>query len=411
MQSHCQTCHRPGEIGPMSFLTYQQVRPWSAAIREAVATKKMPPWYADPLAKHSYKNDFSLSKTETDTLLNWIANGSAEGDAQDAPPPRKFVENWNIGQPDKVVQMPEPYQIPASGTIEYTYVIIPSGFTKDTWVKAAEIRPGNRAAMHHAILFTRTPGSKWLSDYPTGKFFVPAPRPGTTKRSSTGDRTVEGSLADEWIVSYSPGVRPVALPENTAFLVKAGSDFVLQLHYTTNGKASSDLTKVGLALSNEPPTQRAFIGGVTDNSFAIPPGAADYKANGSLTLGSEVKLLAVGPHMHLRGKSMSLKAEYSTGESDALFNVPRYDFHWQQFYEFDTPLTLSKGSKLEMVAAFDNSRNNKYNPDPDATVKWGDQSWEEMALALCVFQIDPNADLDTLFAKPKKPEAPVAATQ
>ena len=406
LQGHCQACHRPGEIGPMSLLTYGQARQWGAAIKEAVALKKMPPWYADASAHQQYKDDPSLSSSEVQTIRAWVEAGSPEGDPKDAPAPRKFIEGWNIGEPDLVIQMPEAYQIPATGTVEYTYIIMPSGFKQDTWVKAAEIRPGNRATMHHAILFTRPPGSKWLSGYPTGVAFVPAARPGSKHRSSDGDRTIEGSLADEWLVGYAPGQRPWPLPEDTAFLVKAGSDFVLQVHYTPNGKASSDLTKVGLMLAKTPPTHRALIGGVANGDFAIPPGASDYKVNASRTIASEVKLLSASPHMHLRGKSMSLRAVYPTGESEMLFDVPHYDFRWQQMYVFATPRTLPKGTKLDLNASFDNSLNNRSNPDPTKTVRWGDQSFDEMTLGVLMLQINPGTDLDTLFEKPpeKQPE-------
>ncbi|MDQ1473334.1 MAG: hypothetical protein QOJ99_4814 [Bryobacterales bacterium] len=409
LQAHCQTCHRPGEIGPMPLLTYQQTRQWSAAIKEAVMLKKMPPWFADASAHQRYKEDLSLSNLEMETIRKWVDAGSPEGDPKDAPKPRTFLEGWNIGKPDLIVSMPEAYRIPATGTVEYTYLIIPSGFKEDTWVKAAEIRPGNRAAMHHAILFARTPGSKWLAEYPPGVPFVPAARPGSKHRSSDGDRTIEGSLADEWIVGYVPGRRPEPLPDDTAFLVKAGSDFVLQIHYTPNGKESTDLTKVGLVLSRQPPAHRAFIAGVVNNKFSIPPGAPDYKVNGSLTMASDAKVLAAGPHMHLRGKSMLMRVTYPTGESEVLFDVPRYDFNWQQMYAFASPTSLSKGTKIEITAAYDNSPNNPHNPDPTATVEWGDQSWNEMALGTFTLQIDRDADLDALFQKPAKKPRDVAA--
>ena len=346
-----------------------------------------------------------------EAFRRWVDEGSAEGDPEQAPAPREFVDGWNIGKPDMVVQMSEPYQIPATGTVEYTYLIIPSGFKQDTWVKAAELRPSNRAAMHHAILFSRTPGSKWLAGYPVGVPFVPAPRPGSKHRSSDGDRTIEGSLADEWIVGYVPGQRPSVLPDDTAFLVKAGSDFVLQVHYTPNGKASSDLTKIGLVFAKTAPTHRALYSGVADASFAIPPGASDYKVEASRTFAHEVKLLSASPHMHLRGKSMELRAVYSTGESETLFNVPHYDFNWQQMYMFATPLTVPKGTKLELKAAYDNSANNSHNPDSTVTVRWGDQSSDEMALGVVILQIDPETDLDSLFEKPPEKPQQVASAK
>src|SRR5712692_8004 len=172
LQKRCQECHRPGEIGPMSFLSYGEVRPWAKAIREAVLTRKMPPWFAEP-GVGKFRNDIAISPAEIEMLVAWVDAGAAEGDPKDAPPPREFFEGWRIGKPDLVLEMPEEYDVPASGTIEYTYVIIPSGFTTDRWIERAEIRPGNRAVMHHASAWIRPPGSRWLRDYPAGKAFVP----------------------------------------------------------------------------------------------------------------------------------------------------------------------------------------------------------------------------------------------
>lgn len=402
LQQHCQSCHRRGEIGPMSLLTYQDTRKWAAAIKEAVALKKMPPWFADTSAHQTYRDDNSLSPAEAQTIKDWVNSGAPEGNAKDAPAPQKFVDGWNIGQPDMIVEMPESYQIPATGTVEYTYIIMPTNFKQDMWVRAAEIRPGNRSTLHHAILFTRTPGSKWLAQYPTGVPFVPDARPGTRHRSSDGDRTAEGSLADEWIVAYVPGQRPWNLPEDTGFLIKAGSDFVLQLHYTPKGKAVADRTKVGLVFSKTPPARRAYIAGVSNSKIEIPPGDANYQAEASLTFASDAKLLSVSPHMHLRGKAMTMSAVYPTGEGETLFDVPHYDFNWQQMYEFAIPKTMPAGTQLRLTAVYDNSLNNPANPDPTATVHWGDQSYEEMMLGVFAVQIDPLADLDKLFENPKK---------
>ena len=401
LQAHCQTCHRPGEIGPMPLLTYNDARPWAKSIRQAVVTGKMPPWFANNSVQH-YSNDVSLSAAEIDTIKNWVDAGAPEGDPQLAPAPRTFVDGWNIGNPDVVIEMPAAYEIPAHGTIEYTYIIIPSNFKTDMWVQALEIRPKDRAHVHHIVLYERQAASKWLREYPIGTPFVPAPREGTKQRSSDGDRIAEGSLADEWLVGYAPGTQPYILPPGTAFRVSAGSDFVLQIHYTTNGKPGSDRSKIGLVFSKTPPTKRAFIAGVSDTNFAIPPGASNYSAKAQLTLASEAQLLAVAPHMHLRGKAMDMRAVYPTGESETLFDVPKYDFNWQINYYFPAPKLLPRGTKLEVTGVWDNSANNRFNPDPSAEVHWGDQSWDEMLLGLTMLQIEPNADLNKLFQAPPK---------
>jgi hypothetical protein len=396
LQNRCQTCHRPNEIGPMPLLTYAQVRPYAKAIERATQQHKMPPWFADSSVQH-YGNDPSLSAAEIDTLAAWVGAGAPEGDPREAPPPRQFAEGWNIGEPDKVIEMPEAYQVPARGTIEYTYVILPTNFTEDTWVQAVELRPGNRALMHHAVLYVRTPGSKWLRHYPIGVPFVPAPRPGTVQRSSDGDRTIEGSLADELLVAYAPGAQPYTLPPDTAFLVKAGSDFVLQLHYTTNGTAGSDRSRIGLILSKTPPAKRAFVGLVWNMSWVIPPGDPHVAATASVTLASEVQLLSVGPHMHLRGKTMDMRAVYPNGDTEVLLHVPRYDFNWQMLYQLASPKIVPRGTRIEVTGVWDNSASNRFNPDPRAEVRWGDQTWEEMLVGIVTMSIDPQLDPNALF--------------
>src|SRR5215471_7723757 len=412
LQKNCQSCHRPSEIGPMALLTYDQARPYARAIKRATESKKMPPWFADSSIQH-YSNDMSISAAEISTLGAWAEAGAPEGNPAEAPAARQFADGWNIvgsgKAPDRIIQMPAAYQVPATGTVEYTYIILPTNFTEDTWVTAAEIRPGNRALMHHAVLFVRTPGSQWLHEYPKGVPFVPKPREGTEARSSDGDRTAEGSLADEWIVGYVPGAPPYRLPEDSAFLIKAGSDFVLQLHYTANGTAGSDLTRIGLNIAKTPPAKRGFIALVADPGFTIPAGDPAYSAKARTTFATDVEILSAGPHMHLRGKAMNLKATYPDGRSEMLFDVPRYDFNWQQLYEFGVGKKAPKGTRLEVTGVWDNSESNKFNPNPKIDVKWGDQSWEEMLLSLVTLRIDVNTDVTKLFEPPPRRPAQTAA--
>jgi len=412
LQANCQSCHRPGEIGPMPLQTFEQVRPYARAIKRATETKKMPPWFADSSVQH-YRNDMSLAPEDIATIGAWVDAGAPEGNPADAPAPRQFADGWNIvpaGQtPDMIIQMPEPYEVPAEGTVEYTYIILPTNFTTDTWVTAAEIRPSNRAVMHHAVLYLRTPGSKWLHEYPKGVPFVPSPREGTEGRSSDGDRTQEGTLADEWLVGYVPGAPPYTLPKDMAFLVKAGSDFVLQLHYTTNGKALADQTRIGLNLAKTSPRRRAFIALVSGANFTIPPNDSSYSASARSTLAADTEILSAGPHMHLRGKAMDLQAVYPDGRSETLFSVPRYDFNWQQMYEFADAKKAPAGTRLVVTGTWDNSASNRFNPNPNVEVKWGDQSWEEMLLSIVTLSIPPDTDVTKLYRRPqRRPPAEVA---
>ena len=240
LQKDCQTCHRPGEIGPMPLLTYQGTRPWAKAIKTAVLSKKMPPWFADP--KHGqFANDRSLSPSDIKTLAAWADAGAPEGNAKDRPAPIEWLDGWNIPQPDLVVQMPVEYEVPARGTVEYTYMIVPTGFTEDKWVQAMEVRPSNRAVVHHANVYIRRPGSPWLRKYPAGVAFVPAEQ----KSSSSAG----APLLDENVAGFTPGKQTVVLTPGEAKLIPAGSDIVFQMHYTPNGTSLKDRTKIGFVFA------------------------------------------------------------------------------------------------------------------------------------------------------------------
>ena len=245
MQNRCQECHRPGEAAPMSFMTYQEVRPWAKAIREAVITNKMPPWPADPHYS-KFSNDRSLSRAEIDTLVAWVDSGAREGDPSQAPKPAQFVAGWDIHKPDVVFEMPNEFAVPASGTLEYQYIVIPSGFTEDKWVQESEARPGNRQVVHHIIAFIRPPGSKWMQEAQPGIPFVPV-KEDKEKRKHKKDN--DSGPPPELLVGFAPGLPPGILRPGQAKLVKAGSDFVFQMHYTANGKPGTDRSRVGLVFA------------------------------------------------------------------------------------------------------------------------------------------------------------------
>src|SRR5262249_35589332 len=249
LQARCQECHRPGEIGKMPLMTYQQVRRWAAAIKESVLLKKMPPWFADP-HYGKFANDRSLTKDQIDTLVAWAEKGAKEGNAKDAPPLRQFEEGWNIPKPDLVLQMAKPFPIPAKGTVDYHYVVLPTKFTEDKWVRMSETRPTDRSVVHHMVIFVRDPQSKWLrGEAEPGLPFLPP---------KGQNRNDIGGGGSEILTVYTPGMVPDVLRPNQARLIKAGSDLVLQIHYTTNGKATEDQTKIGLVFAKEPPTERVM---------------------------------------------------------------------------------------------------------------------------------------------------------
>ena len=390
LQANCQGCHRPGEAAPMPLLNYQQVRPWAKAIKEAVLLKKMPPWFADP-HYGKFRNDRTLAQKDIDTLTAWADLGAPEGDPKDLPKPVKFVDGWNIGTPDLVFEMPKAFEVPASGTVEYQYVILPYKFTEDRWVQMAEVRPGNRAVVHHVIAFVRDVNSKWNRDKEPGVVFVPE----KDKRGGEG-----GGLNGDMLAGYAPGLPPIVLEPGQGRLVKAGSDVVFQLHYTANGKTGADQTRVGLIFCKEPPKERVLTMGATNNKFVIPPGDGNYEVHSEIELNHDAKLTTLLPHMHLRGKDFEYKLVYPTGETQTILSVPHYNFNWQLWYEPVKDIVLPKGTKVSCTAHFDNSVNNPSNPDATKEVKWGDQSWEEMMIGF--FQVSFPADLDPKLLFPER---------
>ena len=388
LQDRCQECHRSGEIGKMPLATYQQARPWAAAIKEAVAMHKMPPWFADPHFG-KFANDRSLSPEQVATLTAWADRGAKEGNPKDAPAPRRFEEGWNIPKPDMVLQMAKPFAIPAQGTVDYQYVVLPGTFTEDRWVRMAETRPSDRSVVHHLVVFVRDPQSKWLrGEAEPGIPFVPP---------KTGQRNDIGGAGNEILTVYTPGMVPDVLKPNQARLIKAGSDLVLQIHYTANGKATEDQTKVGLIFAKEPPEERVMSVPLSNARFVIPPGDPNFELTARSRPVNASKIVSFFPHMHLRGKDFEYRLVSPTGESQTLLRVPKYDFNWQLAYKPAEDIVVTPGSHFECTAHFDNSPNNPYNPDPKAEVRFGEQSWEEMMVGFMDLAVDAKMDMRGLF--------------
>jgi hypothetical protein len=395
LQQKCQVCHRPGEIGPMPFQTFQGTRPWARAIKAAVVARTMPPWFADPRYGH-FANDKRLTDDEIATITSWVDGGAPEGDEKDKPAPVVFRDNWNI-RPDLVFQLPKPLKIPATGTVEYTYVAISSPFKEDTWVAAGEIRPGNRARVHHVIAMVRPKGSKWMMQAQLGaEPWAPGPtRHVDMLRASGGDPSV---LASEFFVGYVPGMEAQRFDiGRSARLIPAGADLVLEVHYTTNGVEGEDQTKVGLELAPGPPERLFMSVAAAQPNLYIAPGDANAGATAILKFGQPVDLVYMQPHMHLRGKDAMIEVKYPDGKQETLLSVPRYDFNWQIVYYQKTPLRLPKGTELHLTGHWDNSPANKWNPDPTAAVRWGDQSWQEMLSAPMGVIVDRTIDPKTVI--------------
>jgi hypothetical protein len=406
LQRNCQECHRPGAIAPMSFLTFQETRPYARAIAKAVAGRTMPPWFADPAIGH-FENAKVLSESEIATLVAWADKGAVEGNPEDRPAPRTFSEGWTIGNPDIVVTMPKDVDLPATGIIDQQNVLVYAHFEKDMWVKAAEVRPGNPRAVHHMKAWIRPPNSLWMKDAPEGVLYSP-PRggvgtdgpPQVAALSSTGYRPVQDILA-----KYNPGVEGQEFATgDAAKFIAAGSDIVFEVHYTATGKPETDRSSVGIVLADGPPRQRHLTTtAISARDFEIPAGSPDTVVRGETVVNEPAKLVWIQPHMHYRAKTYELTVVYPSGEEKTVLRVPNYRFDWQVGYELAEPLELPKGTKFKTVAHYDNSTANRFNPDPTKTVKYGAQSWDEMHVTFVGILIDAKTNPARTFAAGGRP--------
>jgi len=367
LQQHCQSCHRAGEPTPMPLLDYNGTKPWARTIFEAITSHQMPPWYADPSVGH-FANDRSLSTAEIETIAAWLTAGAPPGAPKDAPKPVQWVEGWSIGQPETVFEVPSAFNVPVSGVVPYQYAIVPTHFKRDTWVRLAEVRPGDRVHTHHIVVSVREPNSNWLAGEPIGVPFTLNPH------------EFGGGVPGEFLAGYGPGAMPELLAPGEAKLVEAGSDLVFQLHYTTDGRPGCDRSRIGLVLSHEPPRQRVLMLAAANMHFLIPPGDPDYALDARVTLHAEATLVSLLPHMHWRGKSFEFRVVFPDGRTETLLRVPHYSYNWQLSYYLATPLRLPPGSSIECTAHFDNSAANPVNPDPTRAVRFGPQSWDEMMI-------------------------------
>jgi hypothetical protein len=391
LQKNCQTCHRAGEAAPFPLLTYEQVRPWASSIKLVVQQKIMPPWYADPSYGH-FSNDRALTAKEISTLVAWVNAGAPEGDPKDAPAPANFVEGWGIPKPDKIFELPRAFAVPASGMVEYQYVIFPTGFTEDKWVQMAEARPTERSVVHHIIAYVREPGSNYFKDQKTGVFFE-APPP------KSDEKTDRSALPSDFLVGYAPGQPAEILSPGQAKLIKAGSDIVLEVHYTPTGKATTDRTRVGIVFAKEPPKERVLTLSASNGTFKIPPGDPNHRVDASFEVFRDVKLSSLHPHMHMRGKDFEYRLVFPNGETRTILRVPAYNWRWQLWYNLAEPIALPKGTKIECTAHFDNSPNNPENPDPTKTIIWGQQNWDEMMVGFFNLVFDAKVPRQALLPR------------
>ena len=347
IQRRCQECHRPGMVAPFSLMTYEDVLGWTDMIKEVIIQRRMPPWHADPRYGR-FSSDRSLRQGEIDTLVTWIDSGAPMGDAKDLPPKKKYAEGWLIDKPDQIFYLPKEVTVQADGVVPYLYFTVPSNFKEDVWVQAAELRPGNRAVVHHLIVYYRDP--------------------------KTGKRGR--------IHGFAPGELPLVCPPGTGRRIPAGSDLIFQMHYTPTGKVEQDRSMIGLIYckGDQPPKREAITKGIVQRRLAIPPGESSYRAKASYTFDRDVQIFSMMPHMNVRGKDFMYTAVYPDGRKEILLWVPQWDFNWQNTYRYATPKRLPKGTRIDCVAHYDNSTENLAKPDPTKTIRWGQQTWDEMMI-------------------------------
>jgi peroxiredoxin len=359
LQKHCLECHRPGQIGPMALLSYEKTKAWADTIREVVSERRMPPWHADPHFG-KFANDRSLPDAARQTLLTWIDQGCPRGDDRDLPPPATFrgADGWAIGKPDVVLTMTEPYVVPAKAPIfglRYQNFRVPTNFDRDVWVQAAECKPGNRAVVHHIIVYVVEAG----------------------KRLNLTDASQIGNAL---LAATAPGDMPTLNPPGTGKKIPKGATLLFQMHYTPNGVEATDRSSIGLIFCKEPPKHPVHTRAVLNERFGIPPGAPAHEVKSSTVFQREAILVGVMPHMHLRGKDFKYELVYPDGRQETILFVPRFDFAWQSSYVFAAPIKVPAGTRMNCTAHFDNSADNPNNPNPQRTVYWGEMTWEEMMI-------------------------------
>ena len=370
LNTNCVSCHRPGQIGPMSLLDPKTARSFANMIAEVTEEGRMPPWYANP--RHGdFANERRLTDTDKTRLMAWADAGAPLGDPSEAPTPPSFDdEGWAIGTPDLVIELPEPVEIPATGVMEYKYIVVDPKLTEDHWVEAVEIRPTAPAVTHHVLAL-----EVW---------------PGVSVQDALRSRDSQGFVNSGYYAVYVPGAQPNVYVPGTAKELEAGTRFVMQIHYTPNGIATTDRTRMAFRFSKRKEPQEVFTSGIANGRIRIPPRQRDVAFQRERKFDWPVKLLSLFPHMHARGQSFRYELLDEDGEVlKVLLDVPSYDFNWQDIYRFEEPVLIDEDQSIRVTAVYDNSTENPNNPDPDKTVRWGDQTFEEMMIGYIDY-IEPD---------------------
>ncbi len=378
LMENCATCHRPGEVAPMSLLTYEDARRYSRQIGVEVSERRMPPWHAAPDLRH-YTNDRSLDDAEIATIERWVATGTLRGDDALAPPIPTFNDSWQLGEPDLALTWDSPYQIAADGDDEYRCFVLDPGFEEDQWVDVIEVIPGNREVDHHIVIYVDQGGTI------APQRDAAEPGEGYTCFGGPGFQAY-------MVPGWGPGYVSAETPEGSGYLLEAGSKIVVQMHYHKNGTAQEDLTRVGLRYARRP-TQRVLYNGYALGGgffgLRIPAGEPNHVVTGRTPVTEDITVHSIVAHMHYLGKAMDIWATLPDGTRIDLVTVPRFDFFWQTQYGLAEPQRLPAGSVVHMEATFDNSPESPYqHSNPPREVTFGEQTTDEMAVAVFFYTRD-----------------------
>jgi mono/diheme cytochrome c family protein len=435
--NNCANCHRSGEVAPMTLTSYEDVRPWAKVIREKVRSREMPPWGADPAHSLKMRNDRSLTQTQIDTIVAWVDGGAPKGSDADLPPVPKFADGWTFGrEPDYILEMPVEASIPAEGEVGVQMFYSPVPWSEDRFAETLEIRPGNRAVVHHAGVF--------VVDLPEGASVVngrlvePSGKAATDRGEGLAGRADTTALPGaNKLLSWVPGRGVDSHRADVGKRIPAGKYINWQVHYNPIGTPEKDRTRLGIWFNKVPVTHEVLIrqagdplattkGGLSlyraegkeveytaDESTTtrrrsktpnIPPYAEDWSLTGITPVTEDITLYAMSPHMHLRGKSLRWVIVYPDGREQTILDVPKFDFNWQIQYELETPLHIPAGSKILGIGKYDNSPKNKWNPSPNLEVFWSEQSWDEMYQPFTEYTVDSQVLGDMTVTKAPQPQ-------
>jgi Copper type II ascorbate-dependent monooxygenase, C-terminal domain len=427
----CVTCHRPGEIAPMSLISYEETRPWSRSIKQKVVTRQMPPWFADPhFSDLKFQNDRTLTQKEVETIVAWADGGAPKGSDADMPPAPQFGAGWKFGQPDYVIKMPVPFELPAEGQVDYLSFYVPVPFDHDVFVEKIEMKPSNKAVVHHETGWTVT-----LRDdikIVDGKPYSLDGKPLDKNELRPKGTTVFENPGNTKLICYVPGRGYEEHRPGTAKRIVAGKNryILFDVHYQPSGKPEVDQSEIGLWFSKTPVTHEVItemVGGSEDGTRIvegreptpelvtlngvqrrrtqipnIPPYAENWSITAITPITDAITLYGLSPHMHLRGKDMNYVVVYPDGTQLPILSVPKYDFNWQLYYDLEQPLKIPAGSKIVAAGHYDNSVKNRYNPAPEKEVYWSEQSWDEMYEPYIEYSVDSQDLKKQTTARPQR---------